>query len=204
MSPLRFGIFVRNTYYLYCERLGKRGRFAPAFPSKRDEMPRNSNLKRREQPEDFEAPELMFAELDGLLGYHLRRAQGAMHRDFMAAVADFELDAEAGGDALADSGQSRRLAGRGGCRAGHGSRHHDGADGPARRSRLRHSQAFVDRPAPAGVVPDAVRAEHLAKVQDRGLPSTKRNSAPCSRLPNSLRWSTRSRSSKVSAESGAR
>ncbi|HEU5133817.1 MAG TPA: MarR family transcriptional regulator [Steroidobacteraceae bacterium] len=33
----------------------------------------------------------MFAELDSLLGYLLRRAQGAMHRDFMAAVADFEL-----------------------------------------------------------------------------------------------------------------
>ena len=54
-------------------------------------MPRTTNLKRREQPEAFEAPELMFAELDNLLGYHLRRAQGAMHRDFMAAVADFEL-----------------------------------------------------------------------------------------------------------------
>jgi DNA-binding MarR family transcriptional regulator len=54
-------------------------------------MPRDTNLKRREQPEDFEAPELMFAELDGLLGYQLRRAQGAMHRDFMAAVSDFGL-----------------------------------------------------------------------------------------------------------------
>jgi MarR family transcriptional regulator, organic hydroperoxide resistance regulator len=54
-------------------------------------MPRESNLKRRELPEDFEAPTLMFAELDSLLGYLLRRAQGAMHRDFMAAVADFEL-----------------------------------------------------------------------------------------------------------------
>jgi DNA-binding MarR family transcriptional regulator len=54
-------------------------------------MPRASNLKRREQQDDFAAPELMFAELDGLLGYLLRRAQGAMHRDFMAAVADFEL-----------------------------------------------------------------------------------------------------------------
>jgi MarR family transcriptional regulator, organic hydroperoxide resistance regulator len=53
-------------------------------------MPRESNLK-REQAEDFEAPALMFAELDGLLGYLLRRAQGAMHRDFMAAVAEFEL-----------------------------------------------------------------------------------------------------------------
>ena len=28
----------------------------------------------------------MFEELDGLLGYRLRRAQGAMHRDYMAAV----------------------------------------------------------------------------------------------------------------------
>jgi DNA-binding MarR family transcriptional regulator len=54
-------------------------------------MARATNLKRREQSEEFAAPELMFAELDGLLGYLLRRAQGAMHRDFMAAVADFEL-----------------------------------------------------------------------------------------------------------------
>ena len=54
-------------------------------------MPRESNLKRREPSTDFEVPELMFAELDGLLGYMLRRAQGAMHRDFMAAVSDFGL-----------------------------------------------------------------------------------------------------------------
>jgi DNA-binding MarR family transcriptional regulator len=54
-------------------------------------MPRDSNLKRREQPEDFDAPELMFAELDSLLGYLLRRAQGAMHRDFLTAVAAFGL-----------------------------------------------------------------------------------------------------------------
>jgi MarR family transcriptional regulator, organic hydroperoxide resistance regulator len=33
----------------------------------------------------------MFEELDGLLGYRLRRAQGAMHRDFMAAIAELEL-----------------------------------------------------------------------------------------------------------------
>jgi MarR family transcriptional regulator, organic hydroperoxide resistance regulator len=54
-------------------------------------MARASNLKRREAAEDFAAPELMFAELDGLLGYLLRRAQGAMHRDFMEAVSDFGL-----------------------------------------------------------------------------------------------------------------
>jgi len=54
-------------------------------------MAKASNLKRRERPEEPEAPSLMFAEMDGLLGYLLRRAQGAMHRDFMAAVAEFAL-----------------------------------------------------------------------------------------------------------------
>jgi DNA-binding MarR family transcriptional regulator len=54
-------------------------------------MARVSNLKRREKPDDFEVPALMFADLDSLLGYLLRRAQGAMHRDFMATVADLEL-----------------------------------------------------------------------------------------------------------------
>ena len=54
-------------------------------------MARESSVKRKERSEEFEAPSLMFAELDGLLGYLLRRAQGAMHRDFMAAVADFGL-----------------------------------------------------------------------------------------------------------------
>lgn len=53
-------------------------------------MPRGSNLKRREPQED-PSSDLAFAELDGLLGYLLRRAQGAMHRDFMASVASFEL-----------------------------------------------------------------------------------------------------------------
>jgi DNA-binding MarR family transcriptional regulator len=54
-------------------------------------MPRESNLKRREVAGESVGTELAFAELDGLLGYLLRRAQGAMHRDFMAAVASFEL-----------------------------------------------------------------------------------------------------------------
>jgi DNA-binding MarR family transcriptional regulator len=54
-------------------------------------MARESNLKRKEKAEDSAPPDLMFAELDGLLGYLLRRAQGAMHRDFMAAVAEFAL-----------------------------------------------------------------------------------------------------------------
>lgn len=54
-------------------------------------MARGSNLKSKEKAEDSAATDLMFAELDSLLGYLLRRAQGAMHRDFMAAVAQFAL-----------------------------------------------------------------------------------------------------------------
>jgi DNA-binding MarR family transcriptional regulator len=53
-------------------------------------MPRNSSTK-VEDPLDSQGPELMFEELDGLLGYRLRRAQGAMHRDYMASVADLEV-----------------------------------------------------------------------------------------------------------------
>jgi DNA-binding MarR family transcriptional regulator len=53
-------------------------------------MARTSNLKAREQTGE-PASDLVFAELDGLLGYLLRRAQGAMHRDFLASVASFEL-----------------------------------------------------------------------------------------------------------------
>lgn len=54
-------------------------------------MPRKSNSNLDELSEPREGPSLMFEELDGLLGYHLRRAQGAMHRDFMAAVASLDL-----------------------------------------------------------------------------------------------------------------
>jgi DNA-binding MarR family transcriptional regulator len=54
-------------------------------------MARDTNLKRRPPADDAESSSLVFAELDGLLGYSLRRAQGAMHRDFMAAVSVFEL-----------------------------------------------------------------------------------------------------------------
>jgi DNA-binding MarR family transcriptional regulator len=54
-------------------------------------MSRNSNTKVDDLSENLDSPSLMFEELDGLLGYRLRRAQGAMHRDFMAAVASLEL-----------------------------------------------------------------------------------------------------------------
>lgn len=52
-------------------------------------MPRDTNTKVKESPESTES--LMFEELDGLLGYRLRRAQGAMHRDYMACVAGLDL-----------------------------------------------------------------------------------------------------------------
>jgi DNA-binding MarR family transcriptional regulator len=54
-------------------------------------MSRNSNPKADDLPESLDGPKLMFEELDGLLGYRLRRAQGAMHRDYIAAVADLDL-----------------------------------------------------------------------------------------------------------------
>jgi DNA-binding MarR family transcriptional regulator len=54
------------------------------------QMARTSNLKAREQTGESSS-DLVFAELDGLLGYLLRRAQGAMHRDFLTSVATFEL-----------------------------------------------------------------------------------------------------------------
>ena len=54
-------------------------------------MPRKSNSNLDELSESLEGPSLMFEELDGLLGYRVRRAQGAMHRDFMAAVASLDL-----------------------------------------------------------------------------------------------------------------
>jgi DNA-binding MarR family transcriptional regulator len=54
-------------------------------------MRRNSNLRAVEVSDEPEVPELLFQELDGLLGYRLRRAQGAMHRDFLAALSDLGL-----------------------------------------------------------------------------------------------------------------
>jgi len=53
-------------------------------------MRRRSTVK-TEAAERIPGPELMFEELDGLLGYRLRRAQGAMHRDYMAAVSGLEF-----------------------------------------------------------------------------------------------------------------
>lgn len=54
-------------------------------------MPRSATVKKQDASEELQGPELMFQELDGLLGYRLRRAQGAMHRDYMATVTGLEL-----------------------------------------------------------------------------------------------------------------
>jgi len=53
-------------------------------------MARQSNAKAA-TAEELQGPELMFEELDGLLGYRMRRAQGAMHRDYMATVSGLDL-----------------------------------------------------------------------------------------------------------------
>lgn len=52
-------------------------------------MSRGSNTKIKEPAEITES--MLFEELDGLLGYRLRRAQGAMHRDYMASVTGLDL-----------------------------------------------------------------------------------------------------------------
>jgi DNA-binding MarR family transcriptional regulator len=54
-------------------------------------MPRTARVPADELSEDLGGPDLMFEELDSLLGYHLRRAQGAMHRHYVGVVADLNL-----------------------------------------------------------------------------------------------------------------
>lgn len=54
-------------------------------------MTRSSNAVSDALSEALDEPQLSFEELDGLLGYRMRRAQGAMHRDYLAAVAGLNL-----------------------------------------------------------------------------------------------------------------
>jgi DNA-binding MarR family transcriptional regulator len=54
-------------------------------------MPKVPGLAPIEQKDIVEGPQLAFDELDALLGYKVRRAHGAMHRDFVAAMAGMEL-----------------------------------------------------------------------------------------------------------------
>lgn len=52
-------------------------------------MPRPTKNKNKPTAASKTHPD--FAQLDALLGYHLRRAQGAVHRDFLRAVEGFDL-----------------------------------------------------------------------------------------------------------------
>jgi MarR family transcriptional regulator, organic hydroperoxide resistance regulator len=54
-------------------------------------MPRHSIMKVVPADDEVDDTRLTFEKLDGLLGYRLRRAQGAMHRDYIAAVAGLDL-----------------------------------------------------------------------------------------------------------------
>lgn len=54
-------------------------------------MPKTARARAEEPKDEASGPDLMFEELDSLLGYHLRRAQGAMHRHYVASVAELNL-----------------------------------------------------------------------------------------------------------------
>lgn len=54
-------------------------------------MPRNADATAEDFTDALQGPELLFLELDGLLGYRLRRAQGAMHRDYMASMSGLDV-----------------------------------------------------------------------------------------------------------------
>lgn len=54
-------------------------------------MSRSSKVKGDDQPEGRDDLTLLTEELEGFLGYRLRRASAAMHRHFIAAVADLGL-----------------------------------------------------------------------------------------------------------------
>jgi DNA-binding MarR family transcriptional regulator len=53
-------------------------------------MPRNK-IARKLLPVENSSPGLSFGELGELLGYRLRRAQMAMHRDYIDSIADLEV-----------------------------------------------------------------------------------------------------------------
>jgi DNA-binding MarR family transcriptional regulator len=54
-------------------------------------MARSSRAKLADLAECLDDPTVMSKELEGFLGYALRRAETAMHRDFIAAVTDLDL-----------------------------------------------------------------------------------------------------------------
>jgi len=54
-------------------------------------MPRKALLRVADPDESVAGARLAFDGLDDLLGYRLRRAQGAMHRHYMDSVAELDL-----------------------------------------------------------------------------------------------------------------
>ena len=54
-------------------------------------MPRKALVEIEQLDGNCGGAELAFDGLDGLLGYRLRRAQGAMHRHYMVGVAELDL-----------------------------------------------------------------------------------------------------------------
>jgi DNA-binding MarR family transcriptional regulator len=54
-------------------------------------MPRKALMELEDLDRNPIGAELAFDGLDGLLGYRLRRAQGAMHRHYMICVAELDL-----------------------------------------------------------------------------------------------------------------
>ena len=164
-------------------------------------MPRESNLKRREQPDEFDAPELMFAELDSLLGYLLRRAQGAMHRDFMAAVADFGLTQKQAATLWLIQANRRCIAGRRWPRRSG----MDRATMMAVTDRLEdrgfviRKRSSVDRRRQELYL-TPVGAEHVAQVQDAHRRARREIPRDVHGVPNSRRCSMRSRNSKISTD----
>jgi len=52
---------------------------------------RNSPSRADAPADELDDPALLAVELDGFLGYRLRRAESVMHRDFIAALADLDL-----------------------------------------------------------------------------------------------------------------
>ena len=112
-------------------------------------MPRSQKLIVDEASEGFDAPELMFEELDGLLGYRLRRAQGAMHRDYMAAVAGLDLTQKQTATLWLIQSNPGSCTGLGGRRARHGPGDDDVDHRPARRTQSSDSQTIDRRIAAA-------------------------------------------------------
>ena len=54
-------------------------------------MTRATSVTKRFPPDRATASDIDFGDFDALLGYHLRRAHGAMLRGFSGAVAEFDL-----------------------------------------------------------------------------------------------------------------